>query len=257
MSLISDGIEKVRVFEIPCGIWADGGYIGAPKVALVKWRSNHSDKLHQVYVNGRFAGLTVGSQQRQEIVRIPASFEAPVRVEVFAVEPKHAHIDFSSELDVLFVGSGRVKITLLRGQNLPVGATADIFFDNATGQIDYENPINYEPIQIWPAWQDKTGFAMAGFGIGDLGYDGAAAVGFAKGSFGNGQFGFDADMIEWISRPLLRGIYKFAIKITDCFGRESISETEQITVTPAAKPAEHLNIASFNKQTNQMILEIT
>ncbi len=257
MSLISEGIRKVRAFELPCGIWADGGYIGAPKVALVKWRSNHSDKLHQIYVNGRFAGLTVDSQQRQEIVRIPASFEAPVRIEVFAVEARYAHIDFSGELGVPFVGGGRVKITLLRGQNLPIGATADIFFDNATGQIDYENALNDEPIRIWPAWQDKTGFGMTRFGIGDFGYDGAAAVGFAKGSFGNGQFGFDADTIEWISQPLPEGIYKFAIKITDQVGRESISETGQVTVTPAAKPAEQLNIASFDKQTNQMILEIT
>jgi hypothetical protein len=257
MSLISDGIEAVRAFEIPCSIWADGGYIGAPKVALVKWRSNHSDKLHQIYVNGRFAGVTVDSRQRQEIVRIPASFETPVRIEVFAVEARYAHFDFSGELGVLFIGCGRVKITLLRGQNLPIGATADIFFNNATGQIDYENALTKEPLQIWPAWQDKAGLGMAGFGIGDFGYDGAAAVGFAKGSFGYGQFGFDADMIEWISRPLLRGIYKFAVKITDQAGRESISETEQITVTPAAKPAEHLNIASLNKQTNQMILKIT
>ena len=257
MSLISEGIEKVRVFELPCGIWSDGIYVAAPRTALVKWRSNHSDKPHQIYVNGRFAGVTTDSQQRQEIIRIPASFKAPVRIEVFAVEARYAHIDFSSELDVLFAGSGRVKITLLRGQNLPIGTAADIFFDNGTGQIDYENAINHEPIQIWPAWQDKTGFGMAGLGISDFGYDGAAAVGFAKGSFGNGQFGFDADTIEWISQPLPAGIYKFAVKITDQAGRESISETGQITVTPAAKPAEHLRIASFNKQTSQMILEIT
>ena len=84
-----------------------------------------------------------------------------------------------------------------------------------------------------------------------------AAVGFAKGSFGNGQFGFDADTIEWISPPLLAGVYKFAVKITDQKGGESISETGQVTVTPPAKPAKHLNIASFNKQTGQMMLEIT
>ena len=160
MSLISDGIEKVRAFELPCGIWADGRCIGAPKVALVKWHSNHSDKLHQIYINGRFAGLTVDSQQRQEIVRIPASFETPVRIEVFAVEGRYTHIDFSRELAVPFVGSGRVEITMLRGQNLPIGATADIFFDNGTGQIDYENALNDESIRIWSAWQDKTGFGI-------------------------------------------------------------------------------------------------
>ncbi|OHB61518.1 MAG: hypothetical protein A2167_02740 [Planctomycetes bacterium RBG_13_46_10] len=257
MSLISDGIQSVRAYELPCGIWVDGRYIGSPRPVLVKWHSNHSNRLHQIYVNGRFAGVTIDSQQRQEIVQIPASFEAPVRIEVFAVEARNAHIYFSSELNVPSIGSGKVKITLLRGQNLPLGAVADIFFDNGTGQMDYENALNHERLQIWPAWQDKTGLGMATFGLGDFGYDGAAAVGFAKGSFGNGRFGFDADTIEWISPPLPAGVYKFAIKITDRTGRESISETGQVTVTPAAKPAEHLNIASFNKQTNQMILNIT
>jgi hypothetical protein len=257
MPLISDGVQSVRVYELPCGIRDDGRYIATPRAALVKWHSNYSDKLHQIYVNGQFAGVTVDSQQRQEIIQIPASFEAPVRIDIFAVETRYAHIDFSSELSVPSVNNGRVKITLLRGQNLPPAAVADIFFDNGTGQIDYENVFNSEPIQIWPAWQDKTGFGMATFGIGDFGYDGAAAVGFAKGSFGNGQFGFDADTIEWISPSLPAGIYKFAIKITDHAGRESIRETGQVTVTPAAKPAEHLNIASFNKQANQMTLEIS
>ncbi|GAI19410.1 unnamed protein product, partial [marine sediment metagenome] len=39
MALIDNGIEKVRAFELPAGIWADGRYIGSPRMALVKWRS--------------------------------------------------------------------------------------------------------------------------------------------------------------------------------------------------------------------------
>ncbi len=256
MSLISAGIESARAFELPCGIWADGRYVGAPKMTLVKWRSTYSDMLYQIYVNGRFAGATFDSRQRQEIIHIPSYLQSPVRIEVFAVEARYAHIDFSHDLVMPSIGSGRVRITLLRQQNLPISATADIYFDNGTGVIDYSKALNKLPIQIWPAWQDKAGFAMAGFGLSDFGYDGAAAVGFANGSFGYGQFGFDADTIEWISPELPTGIYKFAVKITDPAGRQSISETGQITVTPPAKPAEHLSIASFDKQTNQLVLEI-
>ena len=116
------------------------------------------------------------------------------------------------------VDSGRVTIMLLRSQNLPVGATAQIYFDNGTGQIDYNNPITDTPIRIWAAWQDKTGLGMSRFGLGDFGWDSAAAVGFGKGSFGHGQFGLDADTIEWTSPPLPNGTYTFGIKITDPSG---------------------------------------
>ncbi len=257
-ALISNSIDSVMAIGLPSGIRADGEYIEAPGAALVKWRSRWNDKLYQVYVNGRYAGTTMDFLQRQMIVSVPSSFETPVRIEVFAVEPEKAHIDFSDELNKPGADSGRVKITLLRNQNLPIDATALIYFDNGTGQIDYSTPFNNAPIRIWPAWQDKAGFAMCRFGFGDFGYDSAAAIGFGKGSFGYGQFGLDADIIEWISPPLQSGVYKFAVIVFDKQGKQSSStQTESITVTPAARPAEKLNVDSFDKQTNQLILSIT
>ena len=99
---------------------------------------------------------------------------------------------------------------------------------------------------------------MSRFGESDFVFDSAAAVGFGKGSFGKGQFGLDADTLEWVSEPLQAGVYKFAVKITDEAGNESISsESGQITVTPAARPAEEVSIFSFDKQTNQLVLSIS
>jgi hypothetical protein len=99
---------------------------------------------------------------------------------------------------------------------------------------------------------------MSRFGASDFGYDSAAAIGFGKGSYGNGQFGLDADTFEWVSTPLQAGVYKFALKVTDEAGNESnSSETVQITVIPAAKPAEQVSIFSFDKQTNQLVLRIS
>ena len=98
---------------------------------------------------------------------------------------------------------------------------------------------------------------MSGFGLGDFGYDSAATVGLGKGSFGHGQFGLDADTIEWTSPPLQSGTYRFGIKIADESGNQSsTSESEPITVTPAARPADKLSISSFDKQANQLLLEI-
>jgi hypothetical protein len=54
------------------------------------------------------------------------------------------------------------------------------------------------------------------------------------------------------------GVYKFAVKITNEAGNESNgSETGQVTVTPAAKPAEQVSISSFDKQTNQLVLSVS
>lgn len=257
MSLVSEGIEKVTAHELPAGIRQDGQYIAAPRIAVVSWRSSHSDMLHQIYVNRRFAGATVDTEQRQLIVQLPSSFESAVRIEVFAVPAEEVHIDLSSEVARPPVDSGRVKIALLRSQNLPAGATANVFYDAGSGEIDYDQPLNDCPIQIWPSWMDKAGFAMAAFGLSDFGWDGAAAVGFGKGIFGSAAFGIDADTLEWISQPLPAGAYRFGVKVLDQAGNESAaSEVGPITVTPAARAAEGLTILSFNAQTNELVLQI-
>lgn len=259
MKLISEGIEKVRAFELPAGIWATGECIETPKVALVKWtdKTNQGNMFYQVYVNGQYAGSTVDSQQRRMIVPIPSSFQSAIRIEVFAIEAEDAHINLSKELVNPLATSGRIRISLLRSQNLPIDATAEIYFDNGTSVVDYNQPLSNESIRIWPAWQYKAGFGMSGFGGSDFGYDSAGAVGFGKGSYGQGQFGLDADTIEWTSPPLTAGVYKFGVKITDGAGnKSSASETEPIVVIPAARPAEQVSILSFDKQTNELILSV-
>ena len=257
MVLIDSEIENVRAFELPCGVWSNGRCVGAPRIALVKWRSYWPDMFYQVYVNGRYSGATVDGQQRQMIVQMPTSLEVAVRIEVFAVEVEQANTDFSNEVDLSSGQSGRVRITVLRSQNLPIGATAQIYFDKGTGEIDYNTPLNNSAIKIWPIWQDKAGFGMSRFGASDFGYDSAAAVGFGKGSFGNGQFGLDADTFEWVSAPIQTGVYRFAVKIINEVGNESSSETDPITVIPAARPAERISIVSFDKQTNQLVLNVS
>ena len=258
MGLASSGIEVVKALELPGGIRADGGYVGVPRAVLVKWRSSLAGKFYQVYVNGRYAGATVDSEQRQMVVHIPTSLDTAVRVEVFAVEADEADTDFSSHIAPLQIDSGRVRIVLLRSQNLSIDACAAVYFDRGTGEIDYTKPLSDRPIRIWPSRQDKAGFGMSRFGAGDFGYDSAAAVGFGNGSFGNGQFGLDADWIEWVSPVLSAGAYRFAVKVTDSAGNQSASgESGEVVVIPGAKPAEHVNISSFDKTTNQLVLSVS
>jgi hypothetical protein len=257
MPLVRDGIENVRVFVLPEGIAGDGQCAAVSHAALVAWHSSLAGLCHQVYVNGRWAGTTLDAEQRQLVIHAPSSFESAVHIEVIAVEPRDAHVDFAGALACPAVGSGRIRLRLLRSQALPIGATAHIYFDNGTGPIDYAVPLNPAAIPIWPCSQDKAGFGMAQFGAGDFGYDAAAAIGFGKGCFGHGQFGIDADAIDWISPPLPLGRYRFGVRIADARGNEGPPcETQAIAVIPAAKPAAGLDIVSYDPQINQLTLLI-
>lgn len=252
------GISRVRVFQLPLGIRENGGSIAVPRVALVRWHSVWTDKLYQVYVNGVYAGTTIDSEQREMIVHLPGSFESAVRIEVFAVDAGEAHCDYTGQLNEAAGQSGRVKIKMLRSQDLPAGATVQIYFDNGTGVVDYSSPINERVLQVWAYPQDKCGFGMAGFGAGDFGYEGSAAAGFGKGSFGHSWFGFDAETFEWVSEPLPAGTYKFGVKVTDRRGRESEpGESDPVTVIPGSKPVEGLGVSSFDRDMNELVLDVT
>ena len=257
MSFVREGIRDVRTVVLVDAIARDGRGAAFSRAALVRWRSSLQGSLYHVYVNRALAGTTVDPAQRHLVVIVPSSFESAVDVEVVAVEPCEAHIDFSQEIGSPPLGSSRVKLTFLRSQNLPPAATANIYSDQGTSTIDYDAPLNRAPIPLWPCRQDKAGFGMAWFGAGDFGYDAAAAVGFAKGAFGYGSFGLDADLVEWIGPALSLGGYRFGTMVLDGQGNESPpSETAPIAIVPAARPAAGLEVAAFEKQTNELTLRI-
>ncbi len=67
----------------------------------------------------------------------------------------------------------------------------------------------------------------------------------------------DADIIEWTSPALGAGTYKFGVKVRDRSGNESAAnETGAITVIPAARPAEGVDVEAFEKDTNRLVLEV-
>jgi hypothetical protein len=258
MALTTNGIEFVRVYELPGGIRSNGGYVGASRRALVKWRSSLAKKFYQVYVNGYYAGGTYDIEQRQMVIQIPTSLGSAVRIEVFAVEIDEVDKDLGEQDIGLQAGNGRVRIAFLRSQGLPIDAEAEVYFDGGTGEIDYGTALNYRRLRIWPSQRDKAGFAMSRFGEGDFGYDSGGAVGFGRGSFGNGQFGLNVDVIEWVSPALSDGVYRFAIVITDSDeNRSTSSQSGEITVISRARPAERLNVASFDKATNKLVLSVS
>ncbi len=255
MSWLRDDIEDVQAFVLPDGIGIEDQYATVSRSVLVLWRSNLQDRLYQVYINGRFAGVTGDSQQRRLVVQIPSSFESACHLEIVSVEPKDAHIDFSDEIES---NTARVKLVLLRSQDLPAGATINIYYDHSTGDIDYIEPLNEFPIPVWSDWHDKVGFGLAQFGDGDFGYESASAIGFGQGYFAHGHFGLDAEAFEWISSSLPLGRYRFGVKVTDARGNESLAtETDTIAVIPGAKPVARLDVAGFNQTEGQLILGLS
>jgi len=257
MGLVSSGIYRVRAFGLAAGVRAGGGVVDEPLSVLVKWRSEHEDKLYQIYVNGELAGVTKDVEQREVIVASPSCWSSGARVEVFAVEPSEANVDFSDELQSR-AQEGRVRLGWVRGMGFPFEGTAQVYSDGCNGEIDYDNPLTREDIQLWPSWKDKIGFGLGQFGEGDFGYDGSTALGFGVGLFGEGEFGFDADEVDWISGELETGKYRFAVKLTDRFGKESeAQETGQITIIRTATPAEKLGVDSYDKAEDRLVLCIS
>ena len=256
VSFTGSGIDRVRAFGLAAGFGADGGFINTPLSVLVKWRSEHEGKLHQIYVNGKLTGVTGNCRERMLVAGIPSGDLAAARIEVYAVEPSQGNIDFSEDIK-LFDQAGRVRIEWPRYLSLPFAGCASVYSDGGEGEIDYDSAVNIEPIQLWPAWQDQGGFGLSRFGISDFGFDGSAAVGFGNGSFGYGEFGFDADLVTWDSCELETGLYQFGVKVMGRFGNYSgASETGEILVIRSAKPVEALEVDSYDQEHEELLLSV-
>jgi len=256
MSFSREGIEDIRTCVLPDAI-AGSDAVAFSRSLLVTWRSILTDHLYQVYIDGRLAGVTIDPDQRRLVVQTFCSPGA-APVDVVAVAPAEAHIDFADQVHSPAPNPTRLRLTLLRRQDFPLGSMVNVYFDNGSGTIDTSRPLNETPLPVWPCWQDKAGLGFAQFGVGDFGYDAAAAVGLGKGSFGHGPFGLDADVIEWVSRSLPLGQYRVAVRVCDAQGNESdISDTATVTIVPPAQPAAALEVVTFDEQANQLILSIS
>jgi hypothetical protein len=257
MKLIGNGITSVRAYILPAGVYADGQFAASPRWAVVHWRSAFENMYYQVYVAGKFAGVTTSTTQRRLLVPVPDCHIYPVTIEVFAVRPEDADLDLSDELAWSYSGASHVRLKILRSQQFDTGGTLNIYSALVGSFFNYEQPLNDLPIPLWPCWQGKTGFGLCRFGRSDFGWDSSAAVGLGCGCFGMGEFGLDADAIVWESEPLPDGWYRLALVFTDQHGNMSTPLlTEPIPVTSDAMPPVCLEVDSYNSLNNQLILKI-
>ncbi len=255
MGLVGTGVDRVRAFGLAAGVATDGATVGEPLSVLVTWRSEHEDKLHQVYVNGELAGVTCEFAQRMLVIGLLSSWSSALRVEVYAVDPSEAHIDFGGEVD----GDGqrgRVDIGWLQHMELPTDGFGRVYSNNGAGAVDYGASAS-EEIDNWLAWQDKGGWGLSRFGLSDFGFDGSAAVGLGRGIFGRGEFGFDADWIQWVSGELANGLYRFGVKVADAFGNESGGvESDEVAIVRAAGSVDEIAVDSYDENTSELVIDL-
>ncbi len=255
MGLVGTGVDRVRAFGLAAGVAADGATLGEPLSALVQWRSEHADKLHQVYVNGELAGVTCEFAQRMLVIPLLSSWSSALWIEVFAVDPCEVHIDFGGEVD----GGGhrgRVEIGWLRHMGLPTDGFGQVYSNNGNAAVDYGVAASGE-IENWRAWQDKGGWGLSRLGLSDFGFDGSAAAGFGLGVFGRGEFGFDADRIQWVSGELANGLYRFGVKVADAFGNESDGvESEEIVLIRTAGSVDEIAVESYDENANELVIDL-
>ena len=256
MNLIASGIDNVRACVVLAGVGRGGHCVDEPSSVLVKWRSTHTDKLYQVYVNGRFAGVTDGCKDRSMRVRLLSCWSSVSRIDVFAVAPEFGQVDLSDDAGLEKDG-GRVELVWSRQQRLPFGGSYDVYMDSEGGGIDSESNPLADDVAIWPVWQEKGGFGLSRFGRSDFGFDGSACVGFGRGVFGGGEFGFDADEIRWISDEIDSGRYEFAVRVADRAGNtyaEMVSD--EALVVRQAKGAGRLRLDSYDKSSGAISFKV-
>jgi hypothetical protein len=254
MAFGTTNIEQVKAMSVPAGQRPKGGVVAQAGVMLVSWRSGETDKLFQVYVNGRLMGASAHRQQRALLVEYDHTH--PAVIEVVWVRAQDRYVDYARQLNGFTEKDGvHAVVSLPRRGTMELGSRAKLFWDAGTGVMDYSQPLMVQ--EVWPEPEDKWGWGQDGFGRGDFGYSSTAAPGWGRGSFGEGEFGFDADKLVFESEALPRGTYQFAVRLTDAQGNAAEGEAEIVTVSIDPVPeGPGLAIESYDSGSNELVLNI-
>jgi len=234
VSCTTEGITHVRVRPLALGVASDGTPVG-PAAAEVTWVSTHDDRWHQVYVNGRLAGVTAARADRRLVVSAPvgrAGRHGMLLVEILAVDGADRWTDFAESLSGFGDGAGaEVRLTWQAGLYLDANLEAfDVFGDGAGGTVDYDSPLNEAPLPARPDGWEPWGYGAGGFGVGAYGQSAAVYV--------------------WTTDPLPAGVHTLAVAATDAAGNRLTTAAEvQVTVAPLPRPPENVRAAAYDPNT--------
>ena len=234
MAYWTEGIARVRVRPLVVDM-AEGNPVGPAGALEVTWESTQADRWHQVYVNGRLAGVTAAPADRRLAVLGPVGGSGAlglVLVEVVAVDAADQGTDLGGELVGLGAEQGaRVRLAWQAGLYLDANLESfDVFADGRTGVVDYESPLNEAPIPARPGGQAPWGYGCGGYGVGG--------------------YGQSAARYEWVTDDLEPGAWRFSVVAVDAAGNRLASAAEvAVSVLPLPRPPEGFRVAEYEPAT--------
>jgi len=235
----TEGITHIRLRPLALDV-IGGDPVAATGAVEVMWDSTQGSRWHQVYVNGRLAGVTPQIEDRRLVVSEPVGrggMQSTLLVEVIAVDATDRWTDFGDELSGLGQNRGpRVRLTWQGGLYLdPNLESFDVFADGRTGAVDYTAPLNESPIPAKPGGQSPWGFGCGGYGLG--------------------AYGQSAARYEWTTDVLEPGTWRLAVVAVDAAGNRLATAAEiETDLSPPARPPENFRVASHDPQTRTAML---
>jgi len=238
MGFSTEDITAVRALPVVLAVSPDGTWQADPGFIEVVFQSDAEGEHHQAYVDGRLAGATLSTDDRSIIVA--AAEHAGSAVEVIAVDVDDRLTDYGASISGYADEHGsRVTLTWSGGRYLDDELDHFDVHGGPTGDIDYDAPLNAEPIP-----------ATAG---------GENLGGFGRGGFGRGGWGRSAMAFTFTTDKRFPGDWEFEVVAVDASGNATGGAAAQVAVALAglARPPSDFAVSEYAPQTQTATLTWT
>jgi len=234
MGFSTEEISAVRALPVVQAVGADGRWQAEGGFVEVVFESSAVGKHHQVYVDGRLAGVTLSTDDRRVIGAAPET--AASAIEVVAVDADDRLTDFSASLEGYADGQGsRVEVAWSGGRYLDDNLDHFDVYGGPEGAIDHARPLNAEPIAALVNGQNLGGFG--------------------RGGFGRGGFGRSAMRFFFATTKYFAGRYAFEVAALDAAGNTTSALQVIVEVNGLLRPPEDLSVTEYQEQTQTAHLE--
>lgn len=231
-------ISAVRALPVVLAVDEAGCWQSEPGFAEIVFQSSASGKHHQVYVDGRLAGVTGSTSERSLIV--PMAEHAAGAVEVIAVDADDRLTDFAASLTGYADQFGaRVMLTWFGGRYLDDHLDHFDVYGGPKGEIDTDHPLNAEPIAPTVGGQNLGGFGCGGFG--------------------RGGWGRSAMCFTFVTAKFFPGDWAFEVVAVDAAGNATggLPALVEVTLPGLARPPSDLAVADYAAATQTAQLQWT
>jgi hypothetical protein len=216
---------------------------------VVRFRSPHQGRFHQLYANGRLVAWTDSPDERAFVL---AASHADRQCTVAAVAETDRATDLAGELG-LERPDWVVERCLTRTPAWPRDAQLELHGDGGSGTF-LADPLTRA--DAWPAWVPRWAWGEDRFARGAFGWDGSAAPGLGEGAFGAGLFGFDERTVTLRAPLVAPGSHQVKIRLLTDDGAVADGPIETVSVDPPPAPPGHISLEDYDPATGRATLNI-